>query len=87
LRHRLPTMFTQREHAAAGGMMSYGPSLSAQYHRAAYYVDRIFKGAKAGELPIEQPRVFELVVNLKTAKGLGITLPRSLLSRADEVIE
>jgi putative ABC transport system substrate-binding protein len=87
LRHRLPTMFTQREHAAAGGMMSYGPSLSAQYHRAAYYVDRIFKGAKAGDLPIEQPRVFELVVNLKTAKGLGITIPRSLLSRADEVIE
>jgi putative ABC transport system substrate-binding protein len=87
LRHRLPTMFTQREHAMAGGMLSYGPSLSAQYHRAAYYVDRILKGAKVADLPVEQPSVFELVVNLKTAKELGITIPRSLLLRADHVIE
>ena len=86
-RHRLPTMFTQREHTVAGGMLSYGPSLSAQYHRAAYYVDRILKGSKASDLPVEQPSVFELVVNLKTAKGLGITIPRSLLLRADHVIE
>lgn len=87
LRHRLPTMFTQREHTEAGGMLSYGPSLSAQYHRTAYYVDRILKGAKAADLPVEQPSVFELVVNLKTAKGLGITIPRSLLLRTDHVIE
>lgn len=87
LRHRLPTMFTQREHAAAGGMMSYGPSLSDQYRRVAYYVDRIFRGAKAAELPVEQPSVYELVVNLKTARALGITMPPSLLLRADHVIE
>jgi ABC-type uncharacterized transport system substrate-binding protein len=87
LRHRLPTMFTQREHVEAGGMLSYGPSLSAQYHRAAYYVDRILKGARTANLPVEQPTVFELVVNLRTAKGLGITIPRSLLGRADHVIE
>jgi putative ABC transport system substrate-binding protein len=87
LRHRLPTMFTQREHVEAGGMLSYGPSLSAQYHRAAYYVDRILKGATAANLPVEQPTVFELVVNLKTAKGLGIMIPRSLLVRADHLIE
>jgi len=87
LRHRLPTMFTQQEHAAAGGMMSYGPSLPDQYRRVAYYVDRIFRGAKAAELPVEQPSVYELVVNLKTARALGITMPRSLLLRADHVIE
>ncbi len=87
LRHKLPTMFTQREHVEAGGMLSYGPSLSAQYHRAAYYVDRILRGARAADLPVEQPSVFELVVNLKTAKGLGITIPRSLLLRADHIIE
>ncbi len=87
LRHKLPTMFTQREHVAAGGMMSYGPSLSAQYRRAAYYVDRILKGAKVAELPVEQPNVYELVVNLKTARGLGITIPPSLRLRVDEVIE
>jgi putative ABC transport system substrate-binding protein len=87
LSHKLPTMFTQREHVAAGGLMSYGPSLSVQYHRAAYYVDRILKGAKAAELPVEQPTVFELVVNLKTAKRLGITIPPSLRVRVDQVID
>jgi len=87
LRHKQPTMFTQREHTAAGGMMSCGPSLSAQYHRAAYYVDRIFGGAKAAELPVEQPSIFELVINLKTAKALGLTIPQSILIRADELIQ
>ena len=87
LRHKLPTMFTQREHIEAGGLLSYGPSLSAQYRRAAYYVDRILKGARVADLPVEQPIVFELVINLKTAKGLGITIPRSLLARADHIIE
>jgi len=87
LRHKQPTMFTQREHTAAGGMMSYGPSLSAQYHRAAYYVDRIFGGAKAAELPVEPPSIFELVINLKTSKALGLTIPQSVLVRADELIQ
>lgn len=87
LRHKLPTMFTQREHVVAGGMISYGPSLAAQYQRAAYYVDRILKGAKVAELPVEQPNVFELVVNLKTARALGITMTPSLQLRVDEVIE
>jgi putative ABC transport system substrate-binding protein len=87
LKHKLPTMFTQQEHVVAGGMMSYGPSLSAQYHRAAHYVDRILKGAKAAELPVEQPTVFELVVNLKTARTLGVTIPPSLHVRVDRVID
>jgi putative ABC transport system substrate-binding protein len=87
LQHKLPTMFTQREHTVAGGMLSYGPSLPAQYQRAAYYVDRILKGAKAAALPVEQPTIFELVVNVKTAKALGITISRSLLLQADHVIE
>jgi ABC-type uncharacterized transport system substrate-binding protein len=87
LRHKLPTMFTQREHVAAGGMISYGPSLSAQYRRAAHYVDRILKGAKVAELPVEQPNIFELVVNLKTAKALGISITPALRLRVDEVIE
>jgi ABC-type uncharacterized transport system substrate-binding protein len=87
LRLKLPTMFTQREHVAAGGMISYGPSLSAQYQRAAYYVDRILKGAKVGELPVEQPTVYELVVNLRTARALGITITPAFRLRADDVIE
>ncbi|MEA3194496.1 MAG: hypothetical protein QOD26_2829 [Betaproteobacteria bacterium] len=87
LRHKLPTMFTQREQTLAGGMMSYGPSVSANYRRAAYYVNRILKGAKASELPIEQPTTFELVINLKTAKALGIPIPKSILARADSIIE
>jgi putative tryptophan/tyrosine transport system substrate-binding protein len=85
--HRLPTMHGLRENVEAGGLMSYGPSLTAQAQRAASYVDKILRGAKPGELPIEQPATFELIVNLKTAKALGITIPQSLRLRADEVIE
>jgi putative ABC transport system substrate-binding protein len=83
----LPSMHGVRENVDAGGLLSYGPSLSAQARRAGSYVDKILKGAKPGELPIEQPTKFELVVNLKTAKALGITISQSLLLRADEVIE
>jgi putative ABC transport system substrate-binding protein len=86
-KYRLPTMHGVRENVDAGGLLAYGPSLGAQSRRAATYVDKILKGAKPGELPIEQPTTFELVINLKTAKALGITMPQSLLLRADEVIE
>ena len=86
-KHRLPTMFGLREFADAGGLMAYGPNLADAWRRAATYVDRILKGAKPGELPVEQPTKFELVINLKTAKALGLTIPPSLLRRADEVIQ
>ena len=86
-RHRLPTMYGVRENVDAGGLLAYGPSVSAQARRAAAYVDKILKGAKPGDLPIEQPTTFELIVNLKTAKALGMTIPQSVLLRADEVIE
>jgi putative ABC transport system substrate-binding protein len=86
-KHRLPSMHGVRENVDAGGLLSYGPNLIAQARRAGSYVDRILKGAKPGELPIEQPTKFELIVNLKTAKALGIVIPQSLLLRADEVIE
>ena len=84
---RLPTIYSLREDVETGGMMSYGVSLSANWRRAAYYVDRILKGAKPGELPIELPTKLELVVNLSTAKALGLTIPEAFLLRADEVIE
>jgi putative ABC transport system substrate-binding protein len=84
--HRLPAIFPEREFADAGGFMAYGPSVPESFHRAASYVDRILKGAHPGDLPVEQPTKFELVINLKTAKALGLTIPPSLLFQADEVI-
>jgi putative ABC transport system substrate-binding protein len=86
-KNRLPTMFMSREYGAAGGLMSYGPNFTDGFRHAARYVDKILKGAKAGELPIEQPTMFELVINLKTAKALGLTIPQSLLQRADQIIQ
>ena len=84
---RSAMMFSNREMAEAGGLMSYGPSFPALFGRLADYVDRIAKGAKPGDLPVEQPTKFELVVNLKTARTLGLTIPPSLLLRTDHVIE
>ena len=87
LRHRLPSISAITEDVEAGGLMSYGASLSDQWQGAATYVDKILKGAKPGDLPVEQPTKFDLVINLKTAKALGLTIPQSLLLRADRVIE
>ena len=84
---RLPTMHGLREYVEAGGLMSYGPSVPDQYRRAADYVDKILRGTKPGDIPVEQPTKFDLVINLTTAKALGLTIPESFLSRADEVIE
>jgi len=86
-KHRMPGIFEWREFAEAGGLLSYGANIAEQYRRLAAYVDKILKGAKPGDLPIEQPTKFELVVNLKTAKTLGLTIPQALLSRADHVIQ
>ena len=86
-RHRLPATFSDRGFVEAGGLMSYGPDDEAIFRQLANYVDRILKGAKPGDLPIEQPTKFELVINMKTAKALGLTIPPSLLARADEVIQ
>lgn len=87
VKHRLPWIVGYREYMELGGLMSYGQPLSEFYRRTAAYVDRILKGARAGELPVEQPTEYEMVINLKTAKTLGLTIPQSLLLRADQVIE
>ena len=86
-RNRLPSMFTQAVDAEAGGLMSFGPNLASLYRRAATHVDKILKGTKPGDLPVEQSTKFELVINLKTAKALGLTIPPSLLAQADQIIE
>ena len=86
-RHRLPAIYEWPEQVKDGGLMSYGSTQSALFQRAATYIDRIFKGAKPGDLPVEQPTKFDLVINLRTAKALGLTIPPSLLQRADQVIE
>ena len=86
-RHRLPTVYTFGEFARAGGLMAYGPSVREMFRRAATFVDKILKGTKPSDLPVEQPTTYELVINLKTAKALGLKIPPSLLQRADQVIE
>jgi putative ABC transport system substrate-binding protein len=87
LRNRLPTITFSRSMVEAGLMMSYGPSSSALLQRAADYVDRILKGAKPQDLPVEQPTKFDLVINMRTTRALGLTIPPSLMQRADEVIQ
>jgi putative tryptophan/tyrosine transport system substrate-binding protein len=87
MRHRLPTVHASQLFVESGGLLAYGPSLSALGYRAATYVDKILKGAKPADLPVEQPTKFELVINLKTAKALGLTIPPSVLGRADQIIE
>jgi putative ABC transport system substrate-binding protein len=87
IQKRLPSMFNEKGWAVAGGLMSYGENLASMYRRAAYFVDRIFKGAKPADLPVEQATKFDMVLNLKTAKAIGLTIPDSILALADEAIE
>ena len=87
LKSRLPSVYPQREYVDAGGLMYYGADIADSYRRVAYFVDRIVKGAKPADLPVEQPKKFELVINLKTAKQIGLTIPQSVLYRADKVIK
>jgi putative ABC transport system substrate-binding protein len=87
IKNRLPAIFNLREFVDSGGLIAYGPNRTDEFRRAATYVDKILKGAKPADLPVEQPTKFELVINLKTAKALGITIPQSLLLRAEEVIQ
>jgi len=86
-RQRLPGIFEWREFVEAGGLLSYGPSMADMYRHLATYVDKILKGAQPADLPVQQPTKFELVINLKTAKTLGLTIPQTLLLQADKVIE
>jgi putative ABC transport system substrate-binding protein len=87
IRHRLPTVYTFRTYVEAGGLMSYGPDIAHLFRRTAGYVDKILKDARAGDLPVEQPTKFELAINLRTARALGVTIPAPLLQRADHVVQ
>ena len=87
IKHRLPAIYTRADYVASGGLMSYGADRTEPTKRAAYYVDRILKGAKPADLPVEQPMRFELVINLKTAKTLGLTIPPMVLTRATKVVK
>ena len=87
LKYRIPSMFGNPANVEAGGLMSYGYKVTDNYQRAATYVDRLFKGGKPGDMPVEQPTKLELVVNLKTAKAIGLTIPQAIMLRADELIQ